>query len=193
MALTDSFYEAVKSGNLRRVRIMMKDSLLVDPSFREFEQMEKAAQGMYGLYDTHDGRKFIYDSSEWNDDYMNKVMVQVVGNFSHERIEHLKEVVRYLRPVSESAGSVASDRRKAPKHTEYSDSEDCGNFDYQQQKHKDMQNGTYIGTATTVGAVAGAAVGGVIAHLAGATVFGGVAIGVVVGGVAGAVIGNGRK
>jgi len=35
MALTNSFYEAVKAGNVRRLRIMMEDSLLVDPSFQE--------------------------------------------------------------------------------------------------------------------------------------------------------------
>ena len=30
MALTNAFYEAVQSGNVRRVRIMMQDSLLID-------------------------------------------------------------------------------------------------------------------------------------------------------------------
>ena len=29
MALTNAFYEAVKSGNVRRIRIMMKNSLLL--------------------------------------------------------------------------------------------------------------------------------------------------------------------
>ena len=41
MALTKSFYEAVSEGNVRRIRIMMKNSLLVDPTFREFSEMEK--------------------------------------------------------------------------------------------------------------------------------------------------------
>ena len=58
MALTRAFYEAVETGNVRRVRIMMKDSLLVDPSFKEFMEMEKVAISMQGLYDSHDGRSF---------------------------------------------------------------------------------------------------------------------------------------
>ena len=41
MALTNSFYEAVESNSVRRVRIMMKDSLLVDPTFLQFKEMEK--------------------------------------------------------------------------------------------------------------------------------------------------------
>lgn len=77
MALTNAFYEAVKSGNVRRVRIMMQDSLLVDPTFTEFNAMEKAAASMAGLYDEHDGKEFVEDRTLWNDDYMDKVMVKV--------------------------------------------------------------------------------------------------------------------
>ena len=98
--LTNAFYEAVRSGDVLRVRIMMHDSLLVDPTFAEFNSMEKAASSMTGLYDEHDGKEFVEDRNLWNDDYMNKVMVKVLYNFSHERIDHLKEVVRYLHPPS---------------------------------------------------------------------------------------------
>ena len=41
MALTNTFYESVASGSVRKVRIMMKNSLLMDTTFREFEEMEK--------------------------------------------------------------------------------------------------------------------------------------------------------
>ena len=102
MALTNAFYEAVQSGNVRRVGIMMQDSLLVDPTFTEFNAMEKAASSMAGLYDEHDGKELIEDRNLWNDDYMDKVMVKILSNFSHERIDHLKEVVRYLRPVAKT-------------------------------------------------------------------------------------------
>lgn len=39
---------------------------------------------------------FDHDKDNWNKDYMNGLMVQVVYNFSHERIKHLKEVVTYV-------------------------------------------------------------------------------------------------
>lgn len=100
MAITNAFINAVAVGNVRGIRIMMKDSLLVDPTFVEFNQMEQYARNMNGLYDEHDGRELKEDEASWNDDYMNKLMVQVVGNFSHERIGRLKEIVRHLRPVS---------------------------------------------------------------------------------------------
>ena len=77
MALTNAFYEAVQSGNVRRVRIMMQDSLLVDPTFSEFNAMEKVAAAMTGLYDKHDGKEFIEDQTLWSDEYMDSVMVKV--------------------------------------------------------------------------------------------------------------------
>ena len=182
MALTNAFYEAVKSGNVSRVRIMMKNSLLVDTTFRDFNAMEKEASSMVGLYDEHDGKELIDDRSQWNDDYMDKMMVKVMSNFSHERLEHLKDVVRYLRPVEKTV--------KPPERT-YT-YERTGSS-YQEQKRRDQQNGDYLGAKVAAGAVAGAVVGGVVASVAGVTVVGGAVAGAVVGGVAVTVTVNGGK
>lgn len=44
MALTREFVEAVSQGNLLRVKIMLKDSLLVDTSFEQFNEMINYAE-----------------------------------------------------------------------------------------------------------------------------------------------------
>ena len=190
MALTNAFYEAIKSGNVRRVRIMMKNSLLVDLTFNEFYEMEKAASSMKGLYDEHDGKDFVEDRSKWDDDYMNKIMVKVISNFSHERIEHIKDVFRYLRPVAKEATHQVEDTGN------------CHNYDnipkgtYQEEKRRCQQNGDYLYAKIGIGAVAGAAVGGAIASIASAPIsgiIGGIAIGAVVGGAATTVVINGGK
>jgi len=189
MALTNAFYEAVQSGNVRRVRIMMQDSLLVDPTFTEFNAMEKAASSMVGLYDEHDGKDLIEDRNMWNDDYMDKVMVKVLSNFSHERIDHLKEVVRYLRPVAKTV---------APKK-EQTSNQTCTTTkkgSYEEEKRRCQERGDYLGAKIGAGAVVGAAVGGVIASVAGASVagvIGGVVAGAVVGGVTTTLIVNEGK
>ncbi len=186
MALTTAFHEAVATGNVRRVRIMMKDSLLVDLTFREFNEMEKAAATMRGLYESHDGRAFEENKERWNKDYMDKLMVQLIGNFSIERIEHVKNVVRYLYPVTEETmyRPVNHTRPKqVPK--EYKD------MSYQEKKRQDQLDGRYLGTEVVMGAVAGGAVGGVAASIAGVTIVGGAIAGAVVGGTVGAVIANG--
>lgn len=100
MAITKAFIDAVKAQNIRKIRIMMEDSLLVDLTFEEYKEMEKLSANVPGLYDEHDGKEFKMDPNDWDDSYMNKLMVQVVNNFSHERLNHLMKVVRYLRPIN---------------------------------------------------------------------------------------------
>ena len=104
--LTDAFYNAVREKDLRSIRIMMKDSLLIDPSFKQFEEMQKAASGLKGLFVPHDGRE-LEGQGGWDKDYMNAEMVRIVNNFSHERVNHLKKVVRFLYPAKEIANNVA--------------------------------------------------------------------------------------
>ncbi len=185
MALTNAFFEAVSIGNVRRVRIMMKDSLLVDPSFREFNEMEKASASMHGLYDNHDGRAFEENEDNWDNNYLSKQMVQLIGNFSKERIAHVKEIVRHLYPVTNalynSAGSTETNHS----------SKERGNMSYQEKKRQDQLDGSYLGPKVATGAIVGGVVGGVIASVAGVTVVGGAIAGAAVGGVAVAVVSNG--
>lgn len=97
MAITKDFVDAVESGNLLRVRIMLKDILLVDPTANTFDEMESYASAKIdNLYDEHDDETLKYDVTDWNGDYLNDQMVAVVSNFSKERIELLKGMVRYL-------------------------------------------------------------------------------------------------
>ena len=185
MALTNAFYEAVQSGNVRRVRIMMQDSLLIVPTFAEFNAMEKAASSMKGLYDKHDGKEFIEDRTLWNDEYMDKVMVKVLSNFSHERINHLKEVVRYLRPVTTATQPVTPKGKQAHYNRNY---DSAHTNSYEEEKRQCQERGDYLGAKIGTGAVVGAIVGGVIASAASASIVSGVVAGAVVGGVATTII-----
>jgi hypothetical protein len=173
--------------------------LLGDPTFAEFNDMVKLTRNASGLYDAHDGRELKKDKSTWNEDYMDNQMVQVVGNFSHERVEHLKEVVRYLRPVAAHPQDSAINNRDGSKrntqggqsratHQEHSKSS------YQEQKRQDEQNNRIVrrGSKITVGAVVGAAIGGAIAGFAGGAVLVGAAAGAVAVGAAVAVATNGE-
>lgn len=192
MALTSAFFEAVHSGNVRLVRIMMKDSLLVDPTFQEFKEMENAANSMRGLYDRHDGRKFITDKKDWDDNYMDKLMVQVVSNFSHERVEHLKAVVRQLRPNVNASRSCRTPQASEEGRTHDASGKNKQN-NYEEQKRLDQREGVYLGAKVAAGAAAGAVAGGVVASLAGAPIIGGVAAGAVAGGVVVSVAVNGGR
>lgn len=100
--ITPVFTKAVEKNDVKSIHIMMKDSLLVDLSFEQFDEMARLAKDVKGLYQEHkEGGHFDpldLDPSKWDDNYMNSLMVDVVDNFSHERLNHLKKVVRKLRP-----------------------------------------------------------------------------------------------
>lgn len=185
MSLTNSFYQAVDSGDLILVRIMMKDSLLTDLSFKRYEEMKNASKPMEGLYQEYDGRDFILDKSKWDDNYMDREMVRVVNNFSHERLSHLKELVRYLRPY---------DEKEENKDSSKADNKLYGRkLSYEEQKRKDQQEGKYKGERIILGTVAGAAVGGVVASIVSTSVIGGIVVGGVAGGAIVTVIDGGGK
>jgi len=180
MTVAESINKAISEGDIKGIRIMMKNSLLVDPSFAEFDEMTRIAGNMPGLYDAHDGRELNGDKSAWNDDYMDKLMVQVVGNFSHERLDHLKEVVRHLRPVaartqpSTSTGRTVTGQR--PSGRPFPPRE--GSSDH--------------GVKIAVSAAGGGVAGGVIAGVAGGSVLIGAVAGAVIAGAAVAVVTNGK-
>lgn len=97
MAITQEFKEAVNSKNSRLVRIMLKDSLVVDPTFIEFNEMIKMAKSkITDLYDKHNGEVLKDDISSYSKDYMNEQMFKVVDNFSEERVELLKNICKHL-------------------------------------------------------------------------------------------------
>ena len=75
MALSDDFKEAVLQNKKTKVRIMMKDSLLMDSTGATFDEMANYA-AKPGFMDEHDGEVF-KPSAEWNEDYLNEQMVAV--------------------------------------------------------------------------------------------------------------------
>ena len=92
--LSPEFTAALKSGNLLRVRIMLKDSLIVDPTFAQFNEMfASARRELPNLLVPFDGEILEDDRTKWNTDLMNTELVEIVNNFSDVRIEHLKRVI----------------------------------------------------------------------------------------------------
>ena len=99
MKIDHEFIDAVNQRSILDIKIMLKDSLVVDPTFAEFDEMLlfTKQQGLE-LYDKHDGEALKYDEKEWTKDYMNKQMVQLVYNFSEERVNLLKNICKKLYP-----------------------------------------------------------------------------------------------
>ena len=120
--LTDAFFKAVDNKDIRKLRIMMKDSLLVDLSFKQFNEMSKYVKNIEGMYDEHDDKQcpFEEDKSKWDKNYINKQLTRVYDNFSKKRIEHIKKVITYVygnekKNVNESTNVTTSQIIELPK------------------------------------------------------------------------------
>ena len=183
MTVEESIKKEISQGTIKGIRIMMKNSLLEDPTFSEFAVMEELTRDVDGLYDLHDKREFQPESA-WDDDYMDREMVRVVGNFSHERIKHLKKVVEKLRPTAARKKQATPDegRSETGQTPRGQGTQSQGNGE-QGRKHQDERYGrttTSRGTKIAAGAAGGGVFGGVIAGIAGGSV--------IIGAIAGAVV-----
>lgn len=110
MALTDAFIDAVSNNDTVLTKIMLKDIMLIDPSFKSFDEMiAYAEKNMPELYDEHDSEEFSDSYDSWTEDYMNEQLTALVGNFSKERIRFLKSIIQYLYKdqIKEKASSAS--------------------------------------------------------------------------------------
>ena len=138
MAITQEFIDAVQSNKIMRVRIILKDSLLLDPTAVQFDEMERYANSQMGnLYVQHDGEKLNFDVTVWDETYLNQQMVIVVNNFSNERIQLIKDMVRYL--YRDKVNKIQSERGS----------------DYKKYEVTRKELGAGVAVAGTVLAVAG--------------------------------------
>lgn len=113
MAVTQEFMNAVEQNDVLLVHIMMKDSLLLDPTCRQFNEMERYAKDrMEGLYQPHDGEMLDFNPDDWNVDAMNDQMVKLIGNFSEERVALLKNMVGVL--YKDKAETIRRQRQTRP-------------------------------------------------------------------------------
>lgn len=124
--LTKEFKEAVAQGNLLRVHIMLKDSLLIDTSFKQFDEMVEFAESkLDGVWvDNVDDKESFSQSA----DNLDNILVGLVNNFSKKRVRYLKTIIRdkypqkprkykheddHIKLIYETKTSSGSDKRKS--------------------------------------------------------------------------------
>ena len=96
MAVSKEFMDAVNSNDVLSVRLLLKNSLILDSTGQSFDEMFSLAKNqMEDLIVEHDGETF-KGREEWNRDYYNEQTVKIVNNFSEERIGLLKEMAKVL-------------------------------------------------------------------------------------------------
>lgn len=108
MVLSQEYKSAVEQRNALRVKIMLKDSLLVDTTFKQFDAMLQFAESKrmdVWVSDTEDDGKFPEDKSLWDINSLNTELSGLVNRFSHRRVTHLKAMITYLYPERQKSAN----------------------------------------------------------------------------------------
>lgn len=104
MSLNTEFLNAVNSRDVMQIRIMIMTSLIKDLTIHDFdEQLSYAEAHINDLYDEHDGEVFSNDTSTWNKSLLDEQIAKSYLNFSKERVQFTKKIVRYVFPKEAEA------------------------------------------------------------------------------------------
>jgi len=103
--LSDAFYDAVEKENVKKLRIMLKDALLTDLSFKTYDNMTRIAHRIKGLYDEDNKEGYDRNEEHWDKSYMDKVLSMLIkdGYFSKRRIAHAKLVIKHVYSKDKSS------------------------------------------------------------------------------------------
>lgn len=95
--LSPKFREAVKSRNVLRTRIMIKDAFVTDPSCALVDEMlQYAKDNGLKIMEPYDGGAMKRFSSEWNRAALDDELAKLMNNFSENRIRNLRSMTKIV-------------------------------------------------------------------------------------------------
>jgi len=115
MEVSSEFQNAVKEKNILRIRIMLKDSLLIDRSFSMFKKLLEHTEkyGVKVLMEAEDSLERA--DKPWTVDLMNSELVGLVNDFTKEHIQYVMEIIREILPVEKIERQSSLDRESYSK------------------------------------------------------------------------------
>lgn len=93
--VSEEFKKNVESGDVVTIRSALVDYLIIDTSFRRFDEALDYAKQLIDVIEPDDGKAdYDFIQEHWNETYLNKQKVALMVNFSKKRIDHIKLVVK---------------------------------------------------------------------------------------------------
>lgn len=122
MAISSEFAQAVRDKNMLRVKIMLKDSLLVDKTFRLFNEMQAYAsdQGASPWTDVDISLKKA--EKPWSEDTINYELTALVNDFTKEHVNYVMTIISDVYQTNSSVSkqrSVSRSTHNATPHLAY--------------------------------------------------------------------------
>lgn len=110
MSVSTEFMDIVAQGDKNAVRTSLANYMILDRSYKLFDESFSYAQSKMDIIERHDGQELTQDRKKWTEEYLNEQLVAVVINFSKERIAHIKQVI----PVALKTSGQAADNKPSP-------------------------------------------------------------------------------
>ena len=96
--ITKKFEEIVKNGNKLEIKVALKNRLLFARDINSFDEMlEYVKRKGIDVYEKHDNKSFPSEnSSQWNENLLDKEINNLIDNFSKERIDNIRKLIAKL-------------------------------------------------------------------------------------------------
>ncbi|MCI9493724.1 MAG: hypothetical protein HFH42_11570 [Lachnospiraceae bacterium] len=93
--VSEEFKKNVELGDVVTIRSALIDYLIIDTTFRRFDEALEYAKQFIDVIEPDDGKADDGLAQEhWDETYLNKQKVALMVNFSQKRIDHIKLVVK---------------------------------------------------------------------------------------------------
>lgn len=98
--MIDDLKMAISASNLQKARRILKDEFISRNYPREVFKDALDLAESYDVFEEHNNEKFLPDSKDWTNDYLQSLKNALDNNFSKERFMHAYTVARKLDKVN---------------------------------------------------------------------------------------------
>lgn len=183
MSISKELMEAVNNKDVVMARIILKNNMLLDPSFSLYEETSAYVQrSLTDLFDAHDGEAFANDYSSWTKDYLDGLMVDLMSNFSKERVAHIRKVCAHIYGTAPRVQNKRTETSSRPYSQTNSNTNRSNDYDNSSSNKRSSSYNKPIGIGLAVGGAAAVVAGVVVSKplIIGAGVVAAIAGGVII-------------
>lgn len=113
-AMNSEIKKYADSGDLKSLKYVFVDALDVDPTFARYEEEYNYCKSIPGLLESHiELTPFRADPAAWTEDYWVKLKMDLLKNFSDQRMTHMREVAKVL--LADKVRRILEERAAAQK------------------------------------------------------------------------------
>lgn len=94
--ITEKIKSCVIKNDKESLYIILSDYLIED--FKKFDENIKYIQKYIDIFVKHDQKQLEEDKEKWNENYLFLEKGRLITNFSKERVEHIKNIIKKLYP-----------------------------------------------------------------------------------------------